>query len=118
MTEIPHEKLDSNENGFETRGESKTKWYVLAALSTGWLSSFHVIESMSSIEDTLISQLNLTNIEFSSLTTIIFLFAIPAALFAPYVIAKTNVYYCLVIAQCTLGFGQFIVYLIKIIQQY
>lgn len=106
MTDIDAIRGDISKVQFETRAESKLKWMIMFWIAYSWLSIFCSVASISSLEDTLLTSLNLTDSQFASLTTTVFVCAMFGALCSPYLISSYNQFYTLIFAQTVCFFGQ------------
>ena len=104
LSEEEEEEKDVKVN---LRGKTSTKWTVLICVCFSLFSTYHCITAFSSLQDDMMSQFNLSDSEFSLMTTILFVFAVFASLACPILITRTNVYITLIIGQSVLTFGQF-----------
>eukprot|EP01083_Nonionella_stella_P092309 258374_1 len=106
LTELESD-IDLNECA-TLRSQSVHKWYILAALSTLWIASYHCILCIGALEDSMMISYNLTNTEFSLLSTLTFLFAIFGSLFCPKLIQIINLYNTMFLSASLATLGQII----------
>ena len=65
------------------RKDGNRKWILLLCLSTMWMATFHCIFSISSLEYSLEDDLGLSDSQFASLTSVVFLCAVFSAALTP-----------------------------------
>lgn len=89
------QKLDDSlltKKSEELRSDSNIKWFIFIVIDLAYLSNYHISLNTSGLQETLMTEFNMSNTQFSLLSTLFYLFAIFGAFTAPTITNQWNVY--------------------------